>query len=765
MPKIGVQKVTETSDATPDTLKPYIFHGVQLEWRSGDKEAVGTCPWCDREGKFSVHIEKGTYRCLVCQEGTDKGGGNNYTMIRRLHKASMEINASERAYKALAKDRGLLDWESLRKWGVVPSISTRDWLVPGYGPDGKMNQLYRYINTGEKGMRLIPTPTMGHQIHSSDLWNENHSTIYVCEGPWDGIALEEILAHCKQTDEGLRMTGNPLASLLAKCNVVAVPGCSTFHDSWVSLFAGKRVILCYDSDYPRTVKGREIPPAGFTGLKKVVEKLSSASEPPAEIQWLNWGVDGYDHLLPDGYDVRDGLKAGETVDARIRQLDANIYSRISPVPAEWLAAPKGSRGGKGKDGEKESMVLLECESYAKLIQSWRKAMKWTDGLDHALGTMLAVVSSTKQLGDQLWIKVIGPPSCGKSTLCEAISTAKDYIYSKSTIRGFHSGVDDGSGEDYSPLLEMAGKTFVQKDGDTLLQAPNLSQILSEARDVYDTVSRSSYRTRKGGSDHSGIRITWILCGTSSLRQLDESELGARFLDCVIMEGIDTDLEDEILLRTVYKAKSAVAIEADGKPETHQEPRMTEAMKLTGGYVCWLRENAAKLLPQVEVSDANQLRIAKYGKFVAYFRARPSKRQEETAEREMAARLVSQHMRLAMCLAVVMNKKNVDAEIIKRVRRIALDTGRGVTLRIANVLYAHQEEGCEIKYIADKTGQREEDTRKLMRYLKQIGVAELFIPEVQANPDNKKKLSPRPRWRMTSPLVRLYRDVHAEVKDA
>src|SRR5690606_14950694 len=125
------------------------------------------------------------------------------------------------------------------------------------------------------------------------------------------------------------------------------------------------------------------------------------------------------------------------------------------------------------------------------------------------------------------------------------------------------GVDDGSGEDYSLISKLGGKTLVVKDGDTLLQSPNLGQILSEARDLYDTVSRSSYRTKQGGRDYQGVRMTFILCGTSSLRKIDSSELGERFLDCVIMEGIDNDLEDEILWRVANRVERNMGVEADG----------------------------------------------------------------------------------------------------------------------------------------------------------------------------------------------------------
>lgn len=50
----------------PEKLKPYLFHGVNLNWTSGQQtgEATGQCPFCGREDKFTVNIETGQYRCL-----------------------------------------------------------------------------------------------------------------------------------------------------------------------------------------------------------------------------------------------------------------------------------------------------------------------------------------------------------------------------------------------------------------------------------------------------------------------------------------------------------------------------------------------------------------------------------------------------------------------------------------------------------------------------------------------------------------------------
>ncbi len=428
-----------------------------------------------------------------------------------------------------------------------------------------------------------------------------------------------------------------------------------------------------------------------------------------------------------------------------------MLERIVPVPEEWLTG-KGRASTRNGD-DKHEMECIPCSSYTEMISAWRKALKWTDGLDYALSVMLAAVTSTKGVGDQLWVKVIGPAACAKSTLCEALSTNTQYILAKSTIRGFHSGysADGDPNTDHSLIPLVRDKTLITKDGDTLLQSPNLPQILSEGRDLYDGTARTHYRNAKS-TDYTNIRMTWLLCGTSSLRSIDSSELGERFLDCVIMDGIDEDLEDEILEMVVQRAQRNRAIEVNGELYA---PEQSHAMQLTGGYVTHLRENAIQLLEGVQASTETLTHITRLAKFVACMRARPSNVQDESAERELATRLVEQHLRLANCLAVVLNKQEVDSEVMDRVKRVAFDTARGQTLDIIDSLYSKvagprkAQSSESIGMTAQLTGYK---TKTLLRFLSQIGVVE------QTTVKKVRGIVGKVKWRLTKRMQRLFTDV-------
>lgn len=713
----------------PAELKSYKFHGLNVDW-DGGKEAKANCLLCDKEGKFSIDITTSKWKCLRCGES-----GNQYTFIRHLYDLSIARSVS---YTALSKQRGI-SIDALKAWGFAKSILTDEWIVPGYNVEGQICQLYRWVKLpSESKFKMLATPTMSHGIFGLGSFDSNKPQIYVCEGPWDGPRLWEVLGGYRNSKDGPVPAKAGGRSLLDKANVIAAPGCTTFNEGWAPLFEGKQVYIVFDNDHPKTNKksGQEITPASVSGIKQIGSTLLKK---PKELKYYSWGPGGYNKALEDGMDVRDLFAADE------QQKLQEFVNNFEVVPKEWRVSKKLKELKEGGLPEPK-----DCQEWRHVSNSWRKAMKWMDGYDVSLSVMLACTMSTKLPGDQLWVKIVGPPSCGKTSLCEAISTAKKYVVAKSTIRGFHSGFKTGNDEeeeDNSLIVQVAGKTLVTKDGDTLLQSPNLGQILSEARDIYDGESRTHYRN-KMSKEYEGVRMTWILCGTSSLRSMDKSELGERFLDCVIMDGIDEDMEQDVLWRVVQRVNRNLS---DLDETVKRDENMETAMALTGGYVCYLRENALQLLNAVEVEEWVLRKIMELGKFVAYMRARPSSSQEETTEREFAARLTSQLMRLAKCLAVVLNKSTIDREVVRRVTKVAMDTARGRTLDLGMQLFKHQEDGIELRTLALLCRQDDGAARKLLKFMRDINIVKPVETKTRG-------VRQKVKWKLTDNLFILYDSV-------
>lgn len=712
----------------PKNLRPFRFHGVELDWREGEANAKADCPWCGREGKFSINVQTSEWHCWVCNEGEDKGkpirGGNALEFIRLLWKKSADATNGES--DELAKDRGLRYPDTLTHWGVVQSILTRDWLVPGWSADGKLTQLYRWLEDSKTGKRkLLPTPEMHHQLHGVNLYDKKRSKVYLTEGPWDGMALWEALRIANDRE----------------ANVLAAPGCMVFFKHWLPLFAGKDVVLCYDSDHPRQ-GGQQ---AGLDGMRMVSHALAGVDKGPASVSWIRWGEQGYDPALPSGSDVRDWLTVRGPATKDALEL---LLAKVEPVPGDWLTGGQKVVAGAG----------ATCASWKELTTAWRRAIKLTDGIDVALSVAIASVFSTPTVGEQLWVMMLGAASTAKTTLCEAISTSKEYTYPTDTFTRLTSGyqTDAEGSENLSLVARLHNKTLVINDGDTLLRLPNREQVLSQMRALYGRNLRAQY-ANKMSYNHEGINVTIVLAGTGSLMELDAAELGSRYVITDIGKITD-DLEDEIGWRVANRADREMAALSDGRPETRDEPDLAAAKQLTGGYIEYLRRDPVALLAGIKSSEAALRRCQTLAKFVAFMRARPSKKQEERVERELSFRLISQHVRLAKCLAVVLNRTSLDAEVMRRVHKTAMDTAQGRTLETVRHLYVAGKKGASSGVLAVDANQTEDKQRIMLRFLRSIGVVEPFKEKT------KQGVTHRAKWRLTDTIRKLYREVVGDAKD-
>jgi len=296
MPK-PVKKLVEQStekQGVNQELRPYKFHGLDVDVENLNGEEVVDCPWCGREGKFSIQAQTGLWKCFVCLET-----GNATTFIRKLWEDSP---CPVKEIKEFCVERGYVSTKTAISWGLKKSFLTGDWIVPGYGVGQVINQVYRYIKFPD-GKKLLPTPTLGHQLFGLGTFKQSREVTFICEGPWDGIALEE----------GLSVMGKhfPESSEIsyANSNVIAVPGIGTFFATWGKLVEGKTVIVAYDSDHPRTHPKTNTPitPAGLEGVRRVVATLWSNPKKPENLRYIRWGPEGYHPDLPSGTDARDFL--------------------------------------------------------------------------------------------------------------------------------------------------------------------------------------------------------------------------------------------------------------------------------------------------------------------------------------------------------------------------------------------------------------------------------------------------------------------------
>jgi len=708
---------------SPSKLRPYLFHGVLLDHKSSS-EPVSDCPFCGKEKKFFVSSNTGMFQCKSCSLE-----GNSYTFLRQLHEYSLDETNSEWVRK-LANERGVKP-EFLHRWGVVQSYITGEVIVPGFNIKGSMTNLYQWL-PGKSGKKiLMSTPTLRHGLFGVNCWNTDAKFALIAEGPWTGSACCQILAGSrgkiirkgeKTIDVKVIPTRSEENSLMNEWNVVGIPGCGSFRDVWSGMFGDMDVLIIFDNDYP-SEKSRSTIGAGWSGTLRTARLLLESDNPPASITGVQWGPDGYDPKLPNRYDLRDALHTnnGNVRSSSIALKD--LTTRMVPIKN---MEKKGSNGAVSKKTSVAGYVPAPsyCESYKEVKNVWRKALKWTDNLDVTLITMLSTAGSTS-LGGMcpLWLRVIGTPGTAKSTLCEALAVSRKYTYSVSTMTGIHSGARDSEGNPCSMVPDMNNKTTIIKDGDTLINASNRDQILSQMRDIYEGTSRARYRNTRESQEYTDLKITYILAGTKSLRKMNRSFLGDRFLDVVIYyKGDDPILEKEILNRSAHNSLRQLRSEQDSV-DSAATSREIEAKEITSGYLHYIRENMEGLINEVGFSEKRMEQCVRLGEFVSFMRARPDKESDEDDdETELATRLTSQLVRLSACNAVVMNRQDVDDEVMRLVKKVALDTSSGISLGISGLLFKHRH-GLEARSLGSYLSKTPQKINTTCRFLQDIGVVQ------------------------------------------
>ncbi len=435
---------------------------------------------------------------------------------------------------------------------------------------------------------------------------------------------------------------------------------------------------------------------------------------------------------------------------RINRL-SDLLTRMTPVPVEWAAAH-----GRPKDHGKE-LEPLACQDWGALVQGWRKAMRMRKGLEDVLAVMLAVCLSTEQVGDsQLFLMVIGVPGNAKTRLCDALLVSKKCCPLEH-LKGFYSGYTDASGDDFSLLARINRKTLITPEMDVMMGDPNFLKLMSEARRIFDGTGGASYKNKKEDLRYTGLRTPWIAAGTPALLDGDQSRLGDRFLK-VFVDRPTADEEHAILLRAGHTELRSVTQTSNGRAEGQMTRELATAYRLTGGYVDWLRGNASELLSAVQQDDDWVLeRCATLARFTALLRARPQsdpRKTEGEVVTELPSRLMKQFVRLAKCLAVVLNRKTIDEEVLRLVRVVALDTSRGRTLDIVRHLHAAGDVGLSQAELRARTHQTEEKDRHLLNFLRHptLGVSRLVQAPVRPG------LAARTHWVLSARMKQLYEEV-------
>lgn len=637
-----------------------------------NNHGVGDCPFCGREGKFSADVTTGLWRCFVCSAGSVNGGGNGLTFIRLLHARCVESTV-QCTLDTIASDRKLLSGETVKRWGVCVDVAGT-WLVPGYGPDGKLDQLYRRTSlkesSGEWVQRLLPTPGLWpegkvHALHMPAAHVDSKSReVVVCEGPWDGMALDEVVC---PDPAGLS-------------SVVAVPGCNVWRDEWTEMCRGRKVTLLFDSDHPRqAVPGSQhVSRAGYDGMVRMAKKLSGVA---SAVRWLRWGPEGYNTEKPSGWDIRDELGAAGAREDRAEIL-TSLFEQVEDAPREWFN-PASQLSPKGDPHHRDSVEALPCCTWRECEAAWKEALHWRVDLSQATAVLLAICASTNQAGNQLFLDLIGSPGSAKTTIARGLLVSGHCIHLENItklISGYKKAGEEDT--DCSFLARANNKTWVTCEFDVLGSSPQYRDLMGKIRRIFDGETSATYGNSDKDIIYTALRTPWVRAGTprmmDRMADYDQSQLGDRFMRFIISDPAQE--EKRSIIRSALRSERAALVEqANCMAGSTVDPKTRRAHALTGGYVDWLRANVEQLITKVDVPEYAEEFCIDLAELCADLRARPTedKRKLEVHDsKELPTRLARQNVRLATCLAVVMNKLLVDSEVLGIVRKVALDTAYG-----------------------------------------------------------------------------------------
>lgn len=692
-------------DDTPQHLRPYIAHGCELVTPYTSGEAQVTCPFCSGS-KLYLSLHTGQFDCKRCSLS-----GNLYDFFRTLHTLSFDRTPRE-SYQWLEEKRGL-PYESLCAIGACISLATGEWIVPQYAPTGGVVNLdrYRYLKADGK-YRLMATPGvegLGVYVVGTPV----DGSLYVIEGAWNLAAWH---------------------ACVPDAAVIAVPGHGQWKEGWGKFTAARDVAILYDNDHPKVVEGGRTNYKARDGVERTARLMNQFSTPPKSISYLSWGGASYhDEHLTDGFDINDAYATygpGATV--------AAVTSRLVPIPDDW------------KVSERASSVITPdaCTSWAELERACEDAFEWTSVHRGALAFLMAIASSVKVKGDQLWGMLMGPGGSGKTSVMAGLAVARNYVLSESFINGLYSRMGKDQ-TDHSMAARLFDKCLLIKEGDTLLRAMNRDTLMAEIRDLYDGTGGKTFKTTS--KKYEGLRFTILIGGTGSLRELDGAQLGGRFLNYYMPELVEK-VRRAVILKAIRQQDEDSRCETGVSVESLMSREFLTFVKKSAGYLGYLRENLIRLIGELpRVTDELAEWLYELSEFVAPTRAKPSYTQDDLSEVENPVRLARQLTKMSQVLTVVLGKSHIDDYVRGLVKKIAMDTAAGRTFQLAGIIAPRNAEGMESRDCAKFTATDVKDVHDYLLFLSKISVVEQYEGDGPL-------VTRRVKWKLTERYLKLYNAV-------
>ena len=471
-------------------LTGYTVHGVVFESRTGgdDPWEVGACPFCGKPKHFYVNHKNLVFDCKRCGEHGSFGDFLDRIAARN------EVEAQGGPLVSLSQERGIAV-ETLTRWRV--GWNGRQYTIPVPGPGEKGLADLRIFSFGRK-----TSATPGGIIWIGG-WNElqkdDSRTVYLCEGEWDGMVMDEII-HALQL---------PALS-------VWITGAGIFKREWTGAFRNRSVVSLYDNDE-----------AGSRGTSRARELIGNLVSRFDSLIWPS--------AFPTGFDLRELYK-------RFERNARKTYDAICQMLQRPLARRLPQRVGV--------QVGLSRAEVINQYQEWM-FLPDPDGLDVVFATLFG----NRLPGDPLWVFLVAPAGGSKSELLMSLDKApRIKTLTSLTPHALISGAVGPGGADPSLIPKLNNKVLVIKDFTAILSLHPTSrdEILGVLRDAYDG------RIEKDFGVGTGLVRSYkskfgILAGVTPAVEMFtsmHSSLGERFVRYRMHKGCRNLTEEALITRAL-----------------------------------------------------------------------------------------------------------------------------------------------------------------------------------------------------------------------
>ena len=623
--------------------------GIEIQ-KETSNHVIINCPFCGHENSLFINSEELLWDCKVCGK---KGRWEHF--LTYIHKLYVSLTP-DTALAKLANHRAL-PIEAFNNYNIA--YTKGQYWLPIYNHANKVMNLKRFkLDSKLIGLKATENGIFNYQI----LLHTKRSAVYICEGEFDCIALNWLLKINKKP--GI---------------VIAIPGANNFKSNWVNYFLDRLVIMCLDHDG-----------AGISGKRAIYNKLEALAQSITHVDWPE--------EYPPKYDINDFITAYAVKSGNPKEgmglLEKIIvdYKKETEEYEEYEEVTYITKSTNRSDVVESSSDLLCIDS---LIHCYGDVFELNDDFIIGIKICLATILSIRLPGgDPLWLFLVGPPGYGKTAILSSMKEAKKQCYFQSSLRrhSLVSGYRAVNGTDPSLIPKLDQKCLVLKDYTEILSksGPDRDEIFGILRGAFD-----GYVERDFGNDivrRYNVMFSMLAGVTNIIKSHSQATLGERFLRfCITTVGIDHDAQQKAAMKNaIIGSDKRIILQKQVKKFLNRKWDFSPAT-IQKMIPKWFIE---KVIPLSRLLGHLRTQVARkergLGRDTPAFRPEP----------ESGNRIGIQLQRLAISLAIIEEKPEIDGEIYNIIKRVAVDTVRHYTTDIIELLVRISGEALTLKQISE-----------------------------------------------------------------